>query len=175
MHTPGRKNPLPISMTLGSRTTERVVRHQWIRGAIVRRMVRPALIMRLGKAEIIGFAVRVQNPERYGGIFRRGEKILDVHVPPMEQGTKELIARFGESFEMLRNTGFSGFVGNTPTEPIGRRFATAYNMAKIETHPQAEAEVRAHMDFHIRHSQYPENLRNARIMTIVKRIAPPKS
>lgn len=129
----------------------------------------PGLRMRLGAAEIIGLAKTVRDPSRYGGKFRMGEKILEVHLTHLGRNATRLISRFGESFEGLKGRGFAGFAGHTPSRPIGERFKEEYWMEEVPTTLEVEREVRDYILRFVESGEYPPSLLFSPIMSIVKR------
>lgn len=133
------------------------------------RGILPTLRMKHGRAEIIGLAKTVKDLSRYGGVFTRGERILEVHVTHLGRDTTRLIGRFGESFEGLKKRGFAGFVGHTPSRPIGERFKEKYAMEEVPTTGDVEREVREHILRFVDAGEYPVTLFFSPIMSIVKR------
>lgn len=130
----------------------------------------PVLRMRLGNAELIGVSKTVKDPTRYGGVFRSGEKILEVHVTNLGKDTTKLIGRFGESFDELKRRGFVGFVGHTPSRPIGERFKAGCGMQEIPTTIEVEREVRDYIFTYVEAGEYPSKLLFSPVMSIVKRL-----
>lgn len=66
-----------------------------------------------------GTARKVIFPRRYGGIFSRGEKVLNMHfVTNNSRSTIQFFRGLKRDVKMLKQLGVAGVVGDTPNQAI---------------------------------------------------------
>jgi len=100
--------------------------------------------------------VHVAESGDFGGLFRSGESVVQVHIDEVTRKSVPALSHLGESFRTLRDRGFSGMFGDTQNERIVEFAKAHYNATVIDT-PKKEAErAAANYAKHAEHHGFPK-------------------
>ncbi len=88
-----------------------------------------------GRHGIYGYTKAVRFPSRFGGFFRKGEKVLELHVDTIRE-----LSELKDKITELKNEGYVGMYGDTQDPKIRRIFENHF-MAKIIKSPTGSKEL----------------------------------
>ena len=84
-------------------------------------LLKSNVIISLGQHRLVSDAKTITHPERFGGVFKKGERILYTHVESTDPKTIMKLSKFmtsQETSKILHAAGFAGLVGDTPTQTL---------------------------------------------------------
>ncbi len=88
-------------------------------------MFKSNVIIALGQHRLVSDAKTITRPQRFGGAFKKGERILYTHVESTDPKIIMKLSRFMTSKEtsrILHEKGFAGIVGDTPTQTLVKMY-----------------------------------------------------
>ncbi len=113
--------------------------------SLERRLRRVRMHLKKSTSAMTTSSTRILRPEEYGGVFKKGERVLELHFYSTSLPTMKNAIREAEmQFEFWKASGVAGVYGDTPTRAVVALWRQLG--AKIITCPPVDARI-AHQHY----------------------------